>query len=47
MIAKGVIKYAEHEKWEFITPIFFHSKVDGTSRIVFEKASWIFGIHNF
>ena len=34
LIGKGVIEYTEHEKGEFISPIFFRSKSDGTSRLI-------------
>ena len=33
LVGKGVIEYTEHEKGEFISPIFFFSKSDGTSRL--------------
>ena len=33
LIAKGVTKYTEHGK-EFISPILFRSKSDGTSRLI-------------
>ena len=31
-VGKGVIEYTEHEKGEFISPIFFLSKSDGRKR---------------
>ena len=34
LVGKGVIKYTEHEKGEFISPIFFRSKSDGTRRLI-------------
>ena len=34
LIGKGVIEYTENEKREFISPIFFRSKSDGTSRLI-------------
>ena len=34
LVGKGVIEYTEHEKGEFILPIFFCSKSDGTSRLI-------------
>ena len=34
IVGKGVIEYTEHEKGEFISPIFFRSKSDGTSRLI-------------
>ena len=34
LVDKGVIVYTEHEKGEFFSPIFFHSKSDGTSRLI-------------
>ena len=33
LIGKGVIEYIEYEKGEFISPIFFSSRSDGTSRL--------------
>ena len=32
-IGEGVTEYAEHKKGEFISPIFFFSNSDGTSRL--------------
>ena len=32
-IGEGVTEYAEHKKREFISPIFFFSNSDGTSRL--------------
>ena len=34
LIGKGVIEYTEHEKEEFILPMFFLSKSDGSSRLI-------------
>ena len=34
LIGKGVKEYTEHKKGEFISPIFFCSKPDGTSRLI-------------
>ena len=34
LVRKGVIEYTEHEKGEFISPIFFRSKSDGTRRLI-------------
>ena len=34
LVGKGVIEYTEHEEREFISPIFFRSKSDGTSRLI-------------
>ena len=34
LIGKGVIEYSTHEKGEFILPIFFRSKSDGTSKLI-------------
>ena len=34
LVGKGVIEYTEHEKGEFISPIFFRSKSDGTRRLI-------------
>ena len=34
LVGKGVTEYTEHEKGEFILPIFFRSKSDGTSRLI-------------
>ena len=34
LIGKGVIEYSGHEKGEFILPIFFRSKSDGTSKLI-------------
>ena len=34
LVGKGVIEYTEHEEGEFISPIFFRSKSDGTSRLI-------------
>ena len=34
LICKGVIEYADHEKGDFVSPIFFRSKSDKTSRLV-------------
>ena len=34
LVGKGVIEYTEHEKGEFILPIFFRSKSDGTRRLI-------------
>ena len=34
LVGKGVIEYTEHEKGEFISPIFFLSKSDGTKRLI-------------
>ena len=34
LIGKGVTKYTEHEKREFISSIFLHSKSEGTSRLI-------------
>ena len=34
LISKYVIEYTQHEKGELITPIFFSSKSDGTSRLM-------------
>ena len=34
LVGKGVIEYTEHEKGEFISPIFFFSKSDGTRRLI-------------
>ena len=33
-VGEGVIEYTEHEKGEFISPIFFLSKSDGTKRLI-------------
>ena len=33
LVGKGAIEYTEHEKGEFISPIFFCSKSDGTGRL--------------
>ena len=33
LIGKCVIEYNQHEEGEFISPIFFRSKSDGTSRL--------------
>ena len=34
LVGKGVIEYTEHEKGDFILPIFFRSKSDGTRRLI-------------
>ena len=34
LVGKGVIEYTEDEKGEFILPIFFRSKSDGTRRLI-------------
>ena len=34
LIGKRVIEYAKHGKGEFISPILFRSKSDGTSRLI-------------
>ena len=34
LVGKGVIEYTKHEKGEFISPIFFRSKSDGTRRLI-------------
>ena len=34
LVGKGVIEYTELEKEEFISPIFFCSKSDGSSRLI-------------
>ena len=34
LVGKGVIEYTEHEKGEFISPIFFPSKSGGTRRLI-------------
>ena len=34
LVGKGVIEYTEHEKGEFISPIFFRFKSDGTRRLI-------------
>ena len=36
-VGKGVIEYTEHEKGEFVSPISFRSKFDGTSRLILGK----------
>ena len=33
-VGKGVIEYTDHKKWGFISPIFFRSKSDVTSRLI-------------
>ena len=33
-VDKGLIEYTEHEKGEFVLPILFRSKSDGTSRLI-------------
>ena len=34
LVGKGIIEYTDHEKGEFISPIFFCSKSDGTRRLI-------------
>ena len=34
LLGEGVVEYTEHEEGEFISPIFFRSKSDGTSRLI-------------
>ena len=34
IVSKGVTEYTEHEEEEFISPIFFRSKSDETSRLI-------------
>ena len=34
LIRKVVIEYNEHEKEEFISPVFFRSKCNGTSSLI-------------
>ena len=34
LIGKGVIEYIEHEKGDFISPMFFGSKPDETRRLI-------------
>ena len=34
LLSKGVIEYTEHEEGEFISPIIFSSKSDGTCRLI-------------
>ena len=34
LVCKGVIEYADHEKGDFVSPIFFRSKSDETSRLL-------------
>ena len=45
LIGKNVIEYTEHEKGEFISPIFFRSESDGTSRLIPNLKTLKFGSH--
>ena len=48
-IGEGVTEYAGHKKREFISPIFFFSNSDGTSRLTpnLKTLNQFLGYHQF